>query len=67
MAGSSHCLHVSNVIHVLTNMSDNGTALRIIQEVSGHRDLRQLQNYLEVQDLQVLGAVASLSILSPAP
>ena len=49
----------------LTNMSDNGTPLRIIQEVSGHRDLSQLQNYLEVQDSQVLGAVASLSMLSP--
>jgi integrase/recombinase XerD len=46
-------------------MSDNGSPLRIIQEVSGHRDLSQLQNYLEVQDSQVLGAVASLSMLSP--
>jgi integrase/recombinase XerD len=39
--------------------------LRIIQEVSGHRSLSQLQNYLEVQDSQVLGAVTALSMLSP--
>ena len=49
----------------LTNMSDAGIPLRIIQEVSGHRDLSQLQNYLEVNESQVLGAVASLSMLSP--
>ncbi len=49
----------------LTNMSNAGIALRIIQEISGHRDLSQLQNYLEVSEAQVLGAVASLSMLSP--
>ncbi len=49
----------------LTQMSDTGIPLRIIQEVSGHRDLGQLQNYLEVRDEQVLGAVTSLSMLSP--
>jgi integrase/recombinase XerD len=49
----------------LTNMSDTGVPLRIIQEVSGHRDLSQLQNYLEVQDSQVLGAVSGLAMLSP--
>lgn len=49
----------------LTNMSDTGVPLRIIQEVSGHRDLSQLQNYLEVDESKVLGAVASLSMLSP--
>ena len=49
----------------LTSMSDNGTPLRTIQEVSGHRDLSQLQEYLEVRDEQVLGAVAGLSMLSP--
>lgn len=49
----------------LTNMSDAGIPLRIIQEVSGHRDLSQLQNYLEVDESQVLGAIASLSMLSP--
>jgi integrase/recombinase XerD len=46
-------------------MSDAGIPLRIIQEVSGHRDLSQLQNYLEVRDSQVLGAVTALSMLSP--
>ena len=49
----------------LTNMSNAGIGLRIIQEISGHRDLSQLQNYLEVTEAQVLGAVASLSMLSP--
>jgi integrase/recombinase XerD len=46
-------------------MSDAGIPLRIIQEVSGHRNLSQLQNYLEVRDSQVLGAVTALSMLSP--
>jgi integrase/recombinase XerD len=46
-------------------MSNAGIPLRIIQEVSGHRSLSQLQNYLEVQDSQVLGAVTALSMLSP--
>ncbi len=46
-------------------MSDNGTPLRVIQEVSGHRNLEQLQAYIEVRDEQVLGAVTGLSMLSP--
>jgi integrase/recombinase XerD len=46
-------------------MSNTGIALRVIQKVSGHRDLGQLQKYLEVTDEQVLGAVTSLSMLSP--
>lgn len=33
-------------------MSDNGTPLRIIQEVSGHRNLEQLQAYIEVRGAQ---------------
>jgi len=49
----------------LTQMSDNGTPLRVIQEVSGHRNLQQLQAYIEVRDSQVLGAVTGLSLLSP--
>ena len=48
-------------------MSDNGTPLRVIQEVSGHRNLEQLQTYIEVRDEQVLGAVTGLSMLSPMP
>ena len=46
-------------------MSNNGTPLRVIQEVSGHRNLSQLQVYIEVRDEQVLGAVTGLSMLSP--
>ena len=49
----------------LTQMSDNNIPLRVIAEVSGHRDLSQLQRYLEVRPSQVLGAVSSLSMLSP--
>jgi integrase/recombinase XerD len=46
-------------------MSDNRVPLRVIQEVSGHRNLEQLQAYIEVRDEQVLGAVTGLSMLSP--
>ena len=49
----------------LTTMSDNNTPLRVIAEVSGHRNLGQLQAYLDVRPDQVLGAVSSLSMLSP--
>jgi len=50
----------------LTQMSNVGIPLRVVQEISGHRNLDQLQRYLEVSDEQVLGAAASLSMLSPA-
>lgn len=49
----------------LTMMSNTGIPLRTIQEISGHRNLEQLQQYLEVQPEQVKGAIASLSLLSP--
>ena len=49
----------------LTLMSNEGIPLRIIQEVSGHRSLSQLQKYLEVSPEQVRGAVSALSMLSP--
>lgn len=49
----------------LTQMSDTGIPLRIIQEVSGHRNLSQLHSYLEVKPSQVRGAIAALSMLSP--
>ncbi len=39
--------------------------LRVIQEISGHRNLEQLQRYLEVSEDQVLRAAASLAMLSP--
>ncbi|MBE9229151.1 site-specific integrase [Phormidium sp. LEGE 05292] len=49
----------------LTQMSNAGIPLRVIQELSGHRNLEQLQRYLEVTDEQVLGAAATLAMLSP--
>jgi integrase/recombinase XerD len=49
----------------LTLMSNAGIPLRTIQEVSGHRNLEQLQQYLEIQPEQVRGAVSILSLLSP--
>ena len=45
-------------------MSNAGIPLRVIQEISGHRNLEQLQRYLEVEPDQVRGAIASLSMLS---
>jgi integrase/recombinase XerD len=48
----------------LTQMSNAGIPLRIIQEISGHNNLEQLQHYLEVKPDQVKGAIASLSMLS---
>ena len=48
----------------LTQMSNAGIPLRIIQEISGHSNLDQLQKYLEVKPDQVRGAIASLSMLS---
>ena len=49
----------------LTQMSNAGVPLRVIQEVSGHRTLDELHKYLEVRPEQVLGAVSTLSMLSP--
>ena len=46
-------------------MSNEEIPLRIIQEISGHRSLEELQKYLEVKPEQVLGAVSALSMLSP--
>jgi integrase/recombinase XerD len=47
----------------LTQMSNAGIPLRIIQEISGHRNLEQLQKYLEVTPEQIKGAMSSLSML----
>lgn len=47
----------------LTQMSNAGIPLRVIQEISGHRNLEELQKYLEVRPEQVKGAVSSLSML----
>jgi len=46
-------------------MSNVGIPLRVIQEISGHRTLNELYKYLEVKPEQVLGAAASLSMLTP--
>ena len=48
----------------LTQMSNAGIPLRIIQEISGHSNLEQLQRYLDVKPDQIKGAIASLSMLS---
>lgn len=48
----------------LTQMSNNLVPLRVIQEISGHKSLEQLQRYLEVKPEQILGAVSGLSVLS---
>jgi integrase/recombinase XerD len=44
----------------LTQLSNAGVPLRVIQEISGHASLASLQRYLEVQPEQVKGAIASL-------
>lgn len=49
----------------LTQMSNAGVPLRIIQEISGHRTLDELYKYLEVRPDQVRGAIANLSMLTP--
>jgi integrase/recombinase XerD len=49
----------------LTQMSDASIPLKVISKLSGHHDLAQLSEYLEVRDEQILGAAASLSMLSP--
>jgi integrase/recombinase XerD len=49
----------------LTLMSNAGIPLRVIQEISGHRNLEQLQKYLEVEPSQIRGAIAALSMLTP--
>jgi Site-specific recombinase XerD len=48
----------------LTQMSNAGIPLRVIQEVSGHSSLTELQKYLEVTEAQVRGAVSALSMIS---
>jgi integrase/recombinase XerD len=49
----------------LTQMSDAGIPLRIVQSISGHRSLEELQKYLEIRDQQKLGAVSTLSLIAP--
>ena len=47
----------------LTQMSNAGIPLRVIQKISGHHSLEVLQEYLEVSPEQVRGAASSLSML----
>ncbi len=49
----------------LTQMSNAGVPIRVIQEISGHRTLDELYKYLEVRPEQVKGAIANLSMLTP--
>ena len=49
----------------LTQMSNAGIPIRVIQEISGHRTLDELYKYLEVKQEQVKGAIASLAMLTP--
>jgi integrase/recombinase XerD len=58
--GSTHSFRRTG----LTLLSNAGIPLRIIQEISGHRNLAQLQRYLEVKLEQVRGAMSALSMLS---
>ncbi len=58
--GSTHSFRRTG----LTQLSNAGIPLRVIQEISGHTNLEQLQKYLEVKPEQVRGAVAALSMLS---
>jgi integrase/recombinase XerD len=41
-------------------MHRNGVPLRVIQKISGHRNLEQMQRYLEAESDEVRGAIAML-------
>ncbi|NEO17096.1 site-specific integrase [Moorena sp. SIO3F7] len=49
----------------LTQLSNAGIPLRVIQEISGHQTLDELYKYLEVRPDQVRGAISALSMLAP--
>ena len=44
----------------LTRLSNRKVPLRVIQEISGHKSLQELQRYLEVSPEQVEDAISSL-------
>lgn len=44
----------------LTNLSNAGVPLRVIMEISGHKNLSSLQRYLEVQPEQLVKAIGIL-------
>ncbi len=60
--GSTHSFRRTG----LTQLSNAGIPLRVIQEISGHNNLEQLQKYLEVKPEQIRGAIAALSMISHA-
>ncbi|AFZ59387.1 site-specific integrase [Anabaena cylindrica FACHB-243] len=43
-----------------TNLSNNGTALSVIQQITGHESLQNLQRYIQISPEQVIKAVAAL-------
>lgn len=45
----------------LTNLSNAGVPIRVIQEISGHKSLTALQRYLEVRPDQVVAAISLLA------
>ena len=49
----------------LTEMSRVNTPLRVIQKISGHQRLKNLQRYLEVSREQVQGAIRKLPSFAP--
>ena len=49
----------------LTQMSNAGIPLPVIQRISGHRDLATLQRYLEISDQQVVEAVNTIGSHPP--
>ncbi|MEM9487335.1 MAG: site-specific integrase [Cyanobacteria bacterium P01_F01_bin.116] len=44
----------------LTRLSNAGTPLRVIQKISGHASLTELQKYLDVTDDQMEDAIANI-------
>jgi len=44
----------------ITRMSEAGTSLKVVQEITGHDDLKNLQRYIDVTTKQKEGAIATL-------
>lgn len=45
---------------LITRLANNGTAIRVIQAVTGHRDLKALARYIEVTPDQISAALGAL-------
>ncbi|WP_414530875.1 tyrosine-type recombinase/integrase [Nodularia chucula] len=43
-----------------TNLSNNGTSLSVIQQITGHESLQNLQRYIDTSPDQVINAIATL-------